>query len=416
MGVQDQGSLPTAVVESFDTASQHEGETTETSWRQTFTRRNLTSRDYWIGDYDYKYLIWPDLPFIRNPYKDKPQPFFGLHQKLPMLLAALLGFQHALAMLAGVVTPPTIIAAAANLDDATTQYLISASLIVCGIGSIIQISRFRLGKSQYYLGTGLISVAGTSFGIVPIAQKYLANQYTRGYCATVDGVAQPCPDAYGKLIGTIAFITIFHMGLAFVPPRILQRLFPTFITGQVLLFIGADLVSSGIKDWAGSSGLCSSSTNTVAFFDLCPNVAAPKAAPWGSPQFIGLGFSVFITIILIERFGAPIMRTSGVVLGLLVGVIISAATGYWDSSSIKAAPAITFVWTTTFKLGFDATLILPLLAVVIVLVLENIGDVTATCDVSKVPVTGREFESRIQGGVLADGFNSLLSALMTNTR
>lgn len=129
-------------------------------------------------------------------------------------------------LVAGIVTPPTIIAAAANLDDATEQYLISASLIACGIGSIIQISRFHLYKTPFYLGTGLISVAGTSFGIVPIAQKYIATQYTRGYCLTVDGVGQACPDAYGRLIGTCAVTALFHMGLSFVPPRILKKLFP----------------------------------------------------------------------------------------------------------------------------------------------------------------------------------------------
>lgn len=317
--------------------------------------------------------------------------------------------------MAGIVTPPTIIAAAANLDDATQQYLISASLIACAVASLIQISRFHIYKTPFYLGTGLISVAGTSFGIVPVAQKYIANQYTRGYCETIDGVDQPCPDAYGRLIGTCAVTALVHMCLSFVPPKTLKKLFPPMITGQVLLFIGANLVSSSIEDWAGSSGQCSSSTNTIAFYKLCPNIDVPRPYPWGNAHFIGLGFSVFISIILIERFGAPLMRTSGVVLGLLVGIIISAATGYWDGSTIKAAPVITFVWTTTFKLGFDATLILPLLAVVIVLVLENIGDLTATCDVSKVPVEGREFESRIQGGVLADGLNSLISVLMTNT-
>ena len=318
-------------------------------------------------------------------------------------------------MLAGIVTPPTILAAAAHFDNETASYLVSASLIVCGIASIIQITRIRLFKTPYYIGTGLISVAGTSFAIVPLAQRYFAQQYARGYCPTVDGVAQACPDAYGKLIGTAAVAALFQMALSFVPPKILKRLFPPMITGPVLILIGASLISSGIKDWAGSSGLCSSSTNTVAFFKLCPNIAAPRPYEWGNARFIGLGFSVFVSIIVIERFGSPIMKTSGVILGLLVGVIISAATGYWDVSSIKKAPAITFLWTTTFKLGFDGTLLLPYLAIVIVLVLENIGDVTATCDVSKVAVVGREFESRIQGGVLADGFNTLLSVLMTNT-
>jgi len=59
-------------------------------------------------------------------------------------------------MLAGIVTPPLILGSAANLDAETTQYLISASLIVCGILSSIQITRFHIWKSPYYLGTGLI--------------------------------------------------------------------------------------------------------------------------------------------------------------------------------------------------------------------------------------------------------------------
>lgn len=52
---------------------------------------------------------------------------------------------------------------------------------------------------------------------------------------------------------------------------------------------------------------------------------------------------------------------------------------------------------------------LPLLAVYIVLTMETIGDVTATCDVSKLQVDGPMFDSRIQGGVLADGFNGILA-------
>jgi Permease family len=59
-------------------------------------------------------------------------------------------------MLAGIVTPPLILGGAANLPTDETQYLISASLIVCGILSSIQITRFHIYKSPYYLGTGLI--------------------------------------------------------------------------------------------------------------------------------------------------------------------------------------------------------------------------------------------------------------------
>lgn len=42
-------------------------------------------------------------------------------------------------------------------------------------------------------------------------------------------------------------------------------------------------------------------------------------------------------------------------------------------------------------------------------------DITATCDVSRLEVEGRLFDSRIQGGVLADGINGILACLCTIT-
>lgn len=56
-----------------------------------------------------------------------------------------------------------------------------------------------------------------------------------------------------------------------------------------------------------------------------------------------------------------------------------------------------------------------MLAIYVVCMMEAIGDVTATCDVSRLPVTGPEYESRIQGGLTADGLNGLISSLMTIT-
>lgn len=57
---------------------------------------------------------------------------------LPLVLAISSGFQHSLAMLAGLITPPIIFASALNLDSATSAYMISASLIGCGAsGSLI---------------------------------------------------------------------------------------------------------------------------------------------------------------------------------------------------------------------------------------------------------------------------------------
>jgi len=56
-----------------------------------------------------------------------------------------------------------------------------------------------------------------------------------------------------------------------------------------------------------------------------------------------------------------------------------------------------------------------MLAVYVSLAMEAIGDITASAEVSQLPVDGEEFDSRIQGGILADGLGGFFSALFTVT-
>ena len=63
--------------------------------------RTMLTRDGLLGKYDYAFLFRPNLPFMAAPKQGAP--FFGLDDKMPVVLALVLGFQHALAMLAGIV-------------------------------------------------------------------------------------------------------------------------------------------------------------------------------------------------------------------------------------------------------------------------------------------------------------------------
>ncbi|KAI1074845.1 Xanthine/uracil permease [Whalleya microplaca] len=394
--------------------------------RLTSIKKTFFTKEGILGDYDYVFLFRPNLPFMKK--SRQASPFFGLNDKMPVVLALLLGLQHALAMLAGIITPPILMSGSSgvNLPADLQQYLVSTSLIVSGILSMIQITRFHIYKTpstptklrddlRYYLGTGLISVVGISFSIISVAEGAFAQMYANGYCPTAaDGTQLPCPDAYGALLGTSAVCALIEILIAFIPPRIMLKIFPPIVTGPTVMLIGISLIETGFKNWAGGSGPCADATHT-AFFDACPNVGAAHALPWGSPEYLGLGFSVFLAIILCERFGAPIMKSTSVIIGLLVGCIIAAATGYFDRSGIDAAPVASFIWVHTFKLTVYGPLVLPVLAVFIICACEAIGDITATCDVSRLEVEGRIYESRIQGGVLADGLNGILAALMTIT-
>ena len=133
----------------------------------------------------------------------------------------------------------------------------------------------------------------------------------------------------------------------------------------------------------------------------------------GHPKLIGLGFSVFATIVLVESIGAPLMRSASVIIGLAVGCIISAATGYWTNSQIEQAPVATFPWVHTFKLSVDGVLVLPLLIMFACQAVSCMPDILATAELSGVEIEGTAFNSRIQGGILCDGLGSFISALAT---
>lgn len=383
--------------------------------RRTVTK--WTTRDGWVGDYDFGWLCTPTLPFGKGSTRKLPA-FYGLGDDIPLLLQIICGFQHSLAMLAGLITPPIIFSSALSLDAATSSYLISSSLIGCGILSALQMARIKLW-GRYYWGTGLLTVVGISFATLSTAFAIFSALYADGTCPSTTGpdgtvVRGACPDAYGMLLGTSMLCSLLNMALSFAPAKTLKKIFPPVVTGTVIVMIGASLIGeSGVLNWAGGSNNCHNRP-TEGIFRLCPTIFAPRPLPWASPEFIGLGFLSFVTILLVELFGSPFMKNASIIVGLIVGCIVAGAAGYIDGSPIRTSPAITFVWVHTFKLRVHPPAILPMMAVYISLAMEAIGDITASAEVSRVEVEGEEFDSRIQGGVLGDGIGGLLSGLMTN--
>lgn len=72
--------------------------------------------NYLVGNYDWQFLCMPRHPFqgtVRLP------PFFSKDDNMPLLLAFIMGLQHALAMVGGIIATPLVIAKAANLSPNT---------------------------------------------------------------------------------------------------------------------------------------------------------------------------------------------------------------------------------------------------------------------------------------------------------
>lgn len=348
---------------------------------------------------------------MNKKYKDYETPFYGVNDEVPILLAIILGLQQALCMLGSVVSPILAVASGAfYLDTATTEYLVSASFITTGIATAMQVTRLRIAKTPFFIGTGMLSTVGPTFDIIAIATSYTTTLYANGTCPTGAGGSQsPCPDGYGALLGSILCTVWIQIGMSLVPPKTLNRVFPKLVTGTLLLLVGVYLIGNGMENWGGSSN-CHDGTG---YYALCPNIDAPRPLPWGDPKLIGLGFSVFATIVLVEYFGSPLMKSSSLILGLAAGCWISGATGYWSRAEIDEAPVITFLWTRTFKLSVDGSLILPLLIMFICQGVSTMPDILATAEVSGLEVEGTKFNSRMQGGIMCDGLGSLFAALAT---
>ncbi|QRW23122.1 xanthine/uracil permease [Rhizoctonia solani] len=376
--------------------------------------KKFTTRDGWLGDYDFAWLCSPGLPWGKRKASRAPQ-FYALDADLPILLAMTCGFQHALAMLAGLITPPIIFSSALNLDGSTQAYM----RVIDRMWDFIPSSNVPAPHLAQLLPRDWVDY-GRRNELCNAFYRILGDLYANGTCPTTtaaDGTVTrgPCPDAYGMLLGTSLICSFLEMGMAFVPPKKLKRIFPPIVTGTVILLIGASLIGeSGVLNWAGGSNDCHLRPET-GIFRLCPTIFAKRPLPWGSPEFIGLGFLSFITIVLVELFGSPFLKNASIIVGLLVGCIVAGAAGYMDSSAIDRAPAITFLWVKTFKIRVYPPAILPMLAVYVSLAMEAIGDITASAEVSRVEVDGEVFDTRIQGGVLADGIGGFVSALFTVT-
>src|ERR1700722_7041143 len=115
-----------------------------------------------------------------------------------------------------------------------------------------------LMKCRYHIGTGLISVVGTSFAIIPVATGAFKQMYANGFCpSAADGTPLPCPDGYGAIIGTAACCALIEILISFMPPRFIQKIFPPIVTGPTVMLIGVTLIGTGFQGWAGGSGPCS---------------------------------------------------------------------------------------------------------------------------------------------------------------
>lgn len=140
--------------------------------------------------------------------------------------------------------------------------------------------------------------------------------------------------------------------------------------------------------------------------------AAMNNNTFGAPKNLLLAGIVLLVIILLNRQRNPYLRVASLVIAMAVGYLGAWLMDMLPSSAPAEQSSLIMVPTPLYYgLGFDWSLLVPLMLVFMVTSLETIGDITATSDVSEQPVSGPLYMKRLKGGVLANGLNSCLSAI-----
>lgn len=289
---------------------------------------------------------------------------YGLEDRLPAGAALLVSAQHVAAMVVGTITPPLILAGILKWNPADTAYFVSMALLASAFGTLLQTTR------PGPVGSGLLSVTGTSFSF--LQPLVLAGQ--------AGGLA--------LMFGLSLVTAPVQLALAPFLPR-LRKVFTPLVSGVVVLLIGLSLVPSAMH------GI------------VAP--AAPGAPAWAG----GLVAAVVIAVVLAaQAMGRRWTRLAGVLFGVAAGYLVCAAGGWLQAPAPGDGSWIALPRWMPHGFAFSWSLVLPFAFIYLVSLLEAMGDMTATAQLSGLPTDGKSHWARLRGGILADGLTSFCSALV----
>ncbi|ODS93700.1 MAG: permease [Comamonas sp. SCN 65-56] len=333
-------------------------------------------------------------------------------QKLPWGKLVALGMQHVLVMYAGAVAVPLIVGRALNLTPEQVAHLISADLFVCGLVTLIQ-----AGGATQWFGIKLPVMMGVTFAAV----------------APMVSMAQTNAGPYGAgiIFGSVIGAGVVAILIAPLMSRML-RFFPPVVTGTIIAVIGISLMRIGINwifgnpvgptapavtnpdyiKWlkelqAAVSAPGSSLPEVPKGFAILPTVPNPKYA-----DLTGMGISgiVLLTILLVARFGKGFIANISVLIGILVGGVITAAMGLMTFE--KVGKAAWFDLVLPFQIAypvFDPILILTMSLVMIVVLIESTGMFLALGEMTDKEITPDD----LKRGLRTDGLGTVIGGLFS---
>ncbi|BCG22874.1 permease [Pseudomonas tohonis] len=284
-------------------------------------------------------------------------------QVLPLRQMLTLGLQHMAVSYIGAIAVPLIVASALKMSQADTVLLISTTLFCCGIATLMQTLGF------WKFGVRLPILQGAAFSSVGPVIAIGSNPDV--------GVAGIC----GAVIGA----GIFTMLVAPWVGR-LRRLFPPVVTGCIVTVIGLQLFPIAYE-WAGGGR---------------------NHSDFGAPGFLLVTLVVLAVILLVTRYGSPLLRNMSVLIGMLVGGGLAYALGMGNFHGVEEAPWLTVP--VPFHFGVPTFALIPIATLVVVMIVqmvESMGLFVAIGDIVERPVEDRQ----VVAGLRANGLSSAIAGM-----
>ena len=301
---------------------------------------------------------------------------YGLNDRPRPIIAFLAAFQHLLAIIVPIVTPGLLICLALGVSKEDTNMILSMSLVISGIATFLQCK--KVGP----FGAGLLIVQGTSFNFIgPII----------GIGSAMVAAGTPVESVMAAIFGVVIAGSFIEMGVSRILPWVKMLITP-LVTGIVVLLIGLTLIKEGLISMGG--GYQAMSNNTFANADN-----------------LIMSCTVLALIIILNRIRITWVKSSAILIALIVGYVLAGFMGHLDFSGLQDAPLVQIPTPMHFGLDFSWSLFIPMAFIYLVTSLEAIGDITATSKLSNQPVDGATWMERIKGGVLVNGANSFLAGI-----
>ena len=103
-----------------------------------------------------------------------------------------------------------------------------------------------------------------------------------------------------------------------------------------------------------------------------------------------------------------------IVLGLILGYLVAYFQGLIDFSQLGNLGAINIPTPFKYGLDFNLSAFIAIALIYFITSIEAMGDITANSMIGGEPIKGEKFVKRVQGGVLADGFNSIVAGVFNS--